>query len=170
MGSRPIPAHEREEGFTLVELMVVVLVLGILIGVALPTFLGARTRAADRAAQANLRTALTVAMVVYTQDETFTGADAVGLTAGESSLRFSDATTPSTGAPVTVSVAVGDISPGDAQVWGGAQLSTSGTCWYITTIGTDASRGTYRNSATLSGGVTCTGDEALVFTTDDGSW
>jgi prepilin-type N-terminal cleavage/methylation domain-containing protein len=36
-----------DDGFTLVELMVVVLILGILIGLALPTFLGARSRAQD---------------------------------------------------------------------------------------------------------------------------
>ena len=47
---------EREGGFTLIELMVVVLIIAILI--AIPTFLGARTRAQNRAAQASLRNAL----------------------------------------------------------------------------------------------------------------
>ena len=50
---------EREGGFTLIELMVVVLIIAILIAIAIPTFLGARTRAQNRAVQANLRNALT---------------------------------------------------------------------------------------------------------------
>src|SRR5213082_2809434 len=64
---------EREErGFTLIELMVVVLIIAILIAIAIPTFLGARQRAQDRAAQSNLRNAFAAEKVVYTDNQVFT--------------------------------------------------------------------------------------------------
>ncbi len=47
-----------EDGFTLIELMVVVLIIAILVAIAIPTFLGQRETAQDRAAQSNLRNAL----------------------------------------------------------------------------------------------------------------
>ena len=48
-----------DAGFTLIELMVVLLIMAILLAIAIPTFLGVSGSANDRAAQSNLNTALT---------------------------------------------------------------------------------------------------------------
>ncbi len=62
-----------QDGFTLIELMVVVLIIAILIAIAIPTFLGLRSRAQDRSAQSDLRNGLTAAKAYYTDGETFVG-------------------------------------------------------------------------------------------------
>lgn len=64
-------------GFTLIELMVVILIIAILIGIAIPTFLGARARAQDRAAQALLRTALTAELTYFSDALEFTDSSAL---------------------------------------------------------------------------------------------
>ena len=46
----------KDEGFTLVELMVVVLIIGILVAIAIPVFNGARANAQKRSCFANERT------------------------------------------------------------------------------------------------------------------
>lgn len=77
----------KDEGFTLIELMVVVLIIAILIAIAIPTFLGARTRAQDRAAQTDLRNAVLAAEVHYVDTEDY-DATAADLEAIEPELDF----------------------------------------------------------------------------------
>lgn len=46
----------RKEGFTLIELMIVILIIAILVAIAVPVYLAARNNAQRRTCQANLRT------------------------------------------------------------------------------------------------------------------
>src|SRR5580700_306261 len=54
-----------EAGFTLIELMVVLLIIAILLAIAIPTFLGVTSSANDRATQSNLPNALPEATAQY---------------------------------------------------------------------------------------------------------
>jgi len=61
--------RKSDEGFTLVELMVVVLIIGILVAIAIPVFNAARARAEQRTCFANQRT-IEGAVQQYLADDT----------------------------------------------------------------------------------------------------
>ena len=131
--------EDQDRGFTLIELMVVVLIIAILIAVAIPTFLGARKRAQDRAAQSNLRNALTAEKVYYADHQKYTMDESV-LSGLETSLRWNRDDWPN-GAIYTV---VGDtVVGGDQNTVCLLTRSASGADFAIRDIGAGPYIGTY---------------------------
>ena len=121
---------KRDEGFTLIELMVVVLIIAILIAIAIPTFLGARARAQDRAAQSSARNIVTAAKAIFTDNEDYDEATEAALDSAEPAIESVAAGTDSTD-PNMVSVDGGPVADPDDREFYAAVLSASGSCWMV---------------------------------------
>jgi prepilin-type N-terminal cleavage/methylation domain-containing protein len=126
---RCIRLVEREDGFTLVELMVVVVILGVLMLMATSTFNGVKKRAQDSAARQTAAKALEVGRIVFTDSATYATVTAAELSATEPNIAFKDEVTPSDD-PGTASTDVPDRATTGytfvAAVW-----SDSGKCYFI---------------------------------------
>jgi len=61
----------KNEGFTLIELMIVIAIIGILAAIAIPQFSAYRTRSYNAAAEADLRNAATAQEAYYVDAQTY---------------------------------------------------------------------------------------------------
>ena len=134
---------KRERGFTLTELAVAMLVVGVLASVAAPSFLGSRNNAYDKEAQASISAVMKAALVLYSNQGDFSDAttaqcgDSVNLAADIQKLEpgidaVASATTSSN--PQIVSVQAMQTWSSNNELLGcqafyAAALSRSGSCW-----------------------------------------
>ena len=168
--------NKDEEGFTLIELMVVVLIIAILLAIAIPTFLGARSRAQNRAAESNARNALTAEKTAYTDNQTYLGTTVSSI---EPSLSFVGATPAK--ASNQVSVVTGDSgnticiasqsgTGNYYSIFDVAQADTSGNFTGAGTFYGSSTSGATACPTATTGGVPTGGTGTWGTTTSGGGW
>jgi type IV pilus assembly protein PilA len=132
--------RQDETGFTLIELMVVVLIMGILMAIAIPTFLSTQGSANDASAKSNATNAFTGEKAYYEDNQVFVdaGSAAVSVTL-DSQLPWVNALGAATSQKVSAQVggfaaaAFTEVAAAGTTGQGLLieDLSKSGTCFYI---------------------------------------
>ena len=115
--------REREErGFSLIELMVVLLIVAVLVSIGLAMYLGFQNRSHDRSTQQTLTNAAKIEASLSVEMDGF-NADPAVLALLEPAIDFSGLTAES------IHLVVGDVNPGDQQQMLMYAKSPSGT-WF----------------------------------------
>jgi type IV pilus assembly protein PilA len=128
----------KDEGFTLIELMVVVMIIAVLIAIAIPSFLGFRKSAQDRSAQSELRNVLLSEKAFWLDNGAYTQTTA-DITAFEPNANMN--------ADPTIGVTA-DLRDADSDIVCLTRTAESGNTF---SIWESSSLGTYYGEVTLTG-------------------
>jgi type IV pilus assembly protein PilA len=114
-----------DEGFTMVELLMVVTIIGVLLAIAVPTFVGARHQANDRSAQTLVRN-----LLVSAKAADISGSPtAAGIQADEPTLHVVAADALAQAKESEVSVWVDEVAAERFMIL--ASRSASGSCYAV---------------------------------------
>jgi type IV pilus assembly protein PilA len=132
-----------DDGFSLVELALVILIIGLLLAMALPTFLSVRAGAQHELARSSLHTAETEANLIYEEGETY-NVPVSRLISAEPGLSFvqSSSLGPSAASDGPTSV----VYFGDATNFGAVANSRGGRCYLVTDVEGERRESYYRAS------------------------
>jgi type IV pilus assembly protein PilA len=96
-----------ENGFTMAEMLVVLIVIGVLLSIAVASYLGFSGRAETRSAAADVRAALPSAEAYHTDNDTYAGMTVAALEGYDPGLKVDDVAVSSDGRTYCLDKSVG---------------------------------------------------------------